>query len=82
MDLGTDFRNFDDTASALRQMDLLITCDTATGHLAGCMGIHTWWLLSHPAEWRHLLVSRASKWYDGARLFRQMVLGVGEKWQS
>jgi hypothetical protein len=71
VELGTDFRNFDDTASAMRQMDLLITCDTAPGHLAGSMGIPTWWLIPNPGEWRHGIDTLDSLWYDKSHLFRQ-----------
>ena len=71
VDLGQDFRSFDDTASALKQMDLLISCDTAVAHLAACMGVPTWWLIPAPPEWRHLTDVGESSWYDGARLFRQ-----------
>jgi len=71
MDLGTDFRHFDDTLSALRQMDLLIAVDTSIGHLAGCAGIPCWSVLSSPAEWRWGLVGTTSPWYSTAQLFRQ-----------
>ncbi len=71
IELGTEFRNFDDTASALRQMDLLITCDTSVAHLAGSMGIPCWVLVANPPEWRWLLDRFDSPWYESVRLFRQ-----------
>ncbi len=71
VDLGSDFRNYDDTASALKQMDLLISCDTSVAHLGGCLGVPTWWLIQRPPEWRHLLVGNESPWYSDTRLFRQ-----------
>jgi ADP-heptose:LPS heptosyltransferase len=73
VDLGQDFRSFDDTASALKQMDLLVTCDTSVGHLAGCMGIPTWWLIPAPPDWRHIVDVGTSPWYKEARLFRQRI---------
>jgi tetratricopeptide (TPR) repeat protein len=71
VDLGSDFRSFDDTASALRQMDLLVTCDTAVGHLAGCLGVKAWWMIPSTPEWRHGLSIGTSYWYKESRLFRQ-----------
>jgi tetratricopeptide (TPR) repeat protein len=69
-DLGSDFRDFDDTASAMRQMDLVIVVDTAVSHIAGCLGTECWVLLSKPEEWRNLL-SGDSVWYAKNKLFRQ-----------
>ena len=71
VDLGSDFRSFDDTASALRQMDLLVSCDTAVGHLAGCLGVRAWWMIASTPEWRHGLNIGTSYWYKESRLFRQ-----------
>ena len=71
VDLGSDFRSFDDTASALRQMDLLVTCDTAVLHLAGCLGVSAWGLIPDPGEWRWLTEGSATSWYESVRLFRQ-----------
>jgi hypothetical protein len=71
VELGSEFRNFDDTASALRSMDLLISVDTSVAHLAGCIGVPTWWLLPLPSEWRHLMSGDISPWYEKTRLFRE-----------
>lgn len=71
VDLGIDFRNFDDTASALRQMDLLITCDTSVAHLAGCQGIPCWVLVPNPPEWRWMTDVSSSPWYRTTRVYRQ-----------
>ena len=70
-DLGQDFRNFDDTASALRQMDLLISCDTSVPHLAGCMGIPAWIVVPNPPEWRWLTDVGTTNWYKDVRIYRQ-----------
>lgn len=71
VELGSDFRSFTDTAAALMHMDLLITCDTSVAHLAGCLGIPTWVLVPNPPEWRWLLSSNKSVWYDSVEVFRQ-----------
>jgi hypothetical protein len=79
VDLGQDFRSFDDTASALKQMNLLISCDTAVAHLAGCMGIPTWIVLPNPREWRWLVDVSTTNWYETVRLFSQ---GTPKDWDS
>ena len=39
------------------------------------MGVPTWILLSHAADWRWLLKWSDSPWYPTARLFRQTTAG-------
>ena len=46
---------FDDTIHILKNIDLLITSDTALAHLAGTMEINTFLLLNFNPEWRWLL---------------------------
>jgi len=71
IDLGQYFDDFADTASAARQMDLIITVDTAMAHLAGALGLRVWTLLSYDADWRWLKNLDYSPWYPGMRLYRQ-----------
>jgi ADP-heptose:LPS heptosyltransferase len=52
-------------------MDLVITCDTATAHLAGALGKKVWILLPFAPDWRWLTERSDSPWYPTARLFRQ-----------
>jgi Tfp pilus assembly protein PilF len=73
VDLGGEFRTFSDTASALGEMDLLISCDTSTPHLAAGMGKPVWWLIPRPGEWRWLNDVTDNLWYYNSRLFRQPV---------
>ena len=71
-----------DFAAAARlvgQMDLIITCDTATAHLAGALGKPVWILLPFSPDWRWLTDRTDSPWYPTARLFRQPSAG---DWQS
>jgi hypothetical protein len=70
---------FVDTAAVMKNLDLVITSDTATAHLAGALGVPVWVALSFAAEWRWLLDRSDSPWYPTMRLFRQRELG---NWQS
>jgi hypothetical protein len=39
----------------MSNLDLVITSDTATAHLAGALGAPAWVPLSYAADWRWLL---------------------------
>jgi tetratricopeptide (TPR) repeat protein/ADP-heptose:LPS heptosyltransferase len=62
---------FIDTAAVMQNLDLVVTCDTATAHLAGALGVPVWVVLPLAPDWRWLLDREDSPWYPSARLFRQ-----------
>lgn len=70
-DLGDKISNFADTATLMKQMDLLITVDSGPAHLAGALGIKTWVLLLFCSDWRWLLNRTNSPWYPTLKLYRQ-----------
>ena len=72
-------KDFSDTAQLLRQLDLVITVDTAVAHLAGALNKPTWVLLPQNADFRWLRQRPDSPWYPTVRLFRQQAHG---DWQS
>lgn len=59
------------TARLIAALDLVITVDTMTAHLAGALGRPAWVLLPEPADWRWMDERRDSFWYPTLRLFRQ-----------
>ena len=71
LNLGPEIRDFADTMAILECLDLMVTVDTAVGHLAGAMGKEVWIMLPHAPDWRWLLGRSDSPWYPTARLFRQ-----------
>ena len=74
VDLGTDFDAggaFMDTAAVMRNLDLVVTSDTAIAHLAGALGVPTWVVLQRVPDWRWMLDRSDSPWYPSMRLFRQ-----------
>ena len=75
VDLGEKFADFSDTASALSQLDLLISVDTSVAHLAGALAKPVWNLLPANPDWRWLLDREETPWYPTMRLFRQKELG-------
>lgn len=68
---GQSFADFTDTAAVVAALDLVITVDTSSAHLAGALGRPVWLLLPHVPDWRWLLDREDSPWYPTARLFRQ-----------
>jgi len=81
IELGSKLDNGDNgflgTAVVLKQMDLLITSDTALAHLGGSLGVPTWVLINSYPEWRWQLERTDSPWYskESFRLIRQKTAG-------
>ncbi|MGF1581169.1 MAG: tetratricopeptide repeat protein [Gemmataceae bacterium] len=73
--IGDWCEDFADTAAAMRQLDLILTIDTATAHLGGAMGLPVWVLLNTPANWRWSGPEKTSPWYPTIRLVRQTAQG-------
>ncbi len=63
--------SFTDTAEAISALDLIVSVDTATAHLAGALGKPVWVLLGKAADWRYLRDRSDSPWYPSMTLFRQ-----------
>ncbi len=82
-ELGADFDEgrgaFMDTAAVMKNLDLVITSDTAVAHLAGALAVPVWVALSAVPDWRWLEARDDSPWYASMRLFRQPRLG---DWQA
>ncbi len=74
-DLGGHLTDFSATASAVGQLDLLITVDTATAHLTGAIEKPVWTLLPFVPDWRWLMEREDTPWYPSMRLFRQKTIG-------
>ena len=78
---------FRDTAAVLEAVDLLISSDTAVGHLGAAMGVPTWLLVHRHPDWRwdynvelvHAAEdgSYSCAWYPTARVFRQLTSEAG-----
>jgi Glycosyltransferase family 9 (heptosyltransferase) len=75
VDFGHEQPDFVDTAAIISSLDLVISVDTALGHLAGALGVPVWIMLKFSPDWRWLLGRSDSPWYPNARLFRQPRLG-------
>lgn len=75
INLGETFNNFDDTAAAIENLDLIICNDTSIAHLAGAMGKPCWVLLPYIQNWRWHTDISYSPWYKSVKLFKQIEPG-------
>ncbi len=71
IDFTREIQDFADTAALIEQLDLVISVDTATAHLAGALGKPVWILNRFDSCWRWLRDRGDSPWYPTARLYRQ-----------
>lgn len=75
VDYTQELHDFADTAALVANLDLVISVDTSTAHLAGALNKPVWILNRFDTCWRWLLERSDTPWYPGARLFRQPALG-------
>ena len=72
---GDELADFSDTAALSGLMDIIISVDTGTAHLAGALGKPVWLLLPFSPDFRWLLNRENSPWYPSIKLFRQTTPG-------
>lgn len=75
IDLAPTITDFTDTAQAILQLDLIVTVDTALGHLCGALGKPCFVLLPKSPDWRWMLTREDTPWYPKHKLFRQENVG-------
>ena len=77
INIGSQLKDFSDTASVIMGLDLVISVDTAVAHLAGALGKPCWVLLPYyKTDWRWLKARTDSPWYPKyMKLFRQEFMG-------
>jgi tetratricopeptide (TPR) repeat protein len=63
--------DLDGFAALLSALDLVITIDNSTVHLAGSLGIPTWLLLPAFPDWRWGSTEGRTPWYNSVELLRQ-----------
>ena len=70
---------FIDSIQIIKQLDLVITADTALAHLSGTLGTKTWIPLPFVSDWRWFLDKKSTKWYDNVSLYRSKQI---DNWES
>ena len=78
-DLDHELIGFARTAAYINQLDLVVTVDTVTAHLAGALNIPIWLLLNTNPDWRWRISGDQSPWYASMKLYRQ---SKQDDWQT
>jgi ADP-heptose:LPS heptosyltransferase len=75
IDHTAELMDFTDTAALIENLDLIISVDTSTAHLAGALGKPVWILNRFDTCWRWLLDRTDSPWYPTGKIYRQPAAG-------
>ncbi|HYD79617.1 MAG TPA: tetratricopeptide repeat protein [Paucimonas sp.] len=75
VDYMDEVDDFSDTAALIDNLDLVISVDTSTAHLAAAMGKPVWLLNRFDTCWRWMLGRADSPWYPTLTIFRQEAPG-------
>lgn len=70
-DWTAELSDFADTAALVSHLDLVISVDTSTAHLAGGLDIPVLLLSRYDGCWRWMQKGDTTPWYPRMRLFRQ-----------
>jgi Tetratricopeptide repeat/Glycosyltransferase family 9 (heptosyltransferase) len=72
VDIGSGLGDFDETASVIDQLDLVIAVDTAIAHLAGALGKPCWVILPYyGSDWRWGRYGGQTDLYENMKLYWQ-----------
>ena len=71
LDMTESLSDFEETASLISCVDLVISVDTSVVHLAGGLGHPVWILLPYTPDYRWMFDRKETPWYPTAKLFRQ-----------
>jgi tetratricopeptide (TPR) repeat protein len=75
LNVADGLNDWSDTAALIAALDLVVSVDTATPHLAGALGAPVWIINRFDPCWRWLETRTDSPWYPTMRLFRQPTMG-------
>lgn len=74
-DLRDQMKTFEDTASIIKGLNLVITSCTSIAHLSAALGVKTWVIVPVMPYYAWAEPKSTSVWYDSVRLFRQQKYG-------
>lgn len=70
---ATITKDYDDTAALVEALDLVVTMQSAVGHLAGALGKEAWVFVNKHGQWRYGPNTQTElPWYKSVRLFRNV----------
>ena len=71
--------DMDGLAALTASLDLVVSVDNSTVHMAGAVGTEVWTLLPKVPDWRWMLAREDTPWYPDMRLYRQ---GEANQWEE
>lgn len=74
-DLRDQLKTWEDTASIIAGLDLVITSCTSIAHLAAALGVETWVIVPILPYYVWSVPGEKSVWYNSVRIFRQTKYG-------
>jgi hypothetical protein len=75
-DLSPNLKTWEDTASYMMAMDLIITSCTSVAHMAAALGKETWVITPVMPYYTWAMPGKKSAWYDNVSVYRQHKYGV------
>ena len=72
-DLRDQMKTWEDTASIIQELDLVITSCTSIAHLAGALGKETWVIVPILPYYAWAVNNEKSVWYNTVSIFRQTI---------
>jgi tetratricopeptide (TPR) repeat protein len=70
-DWSAELSDFADTGALMTALDLILTVDTSSAHVAGALARPTWLMNRFNTDWRWTEEGGAQMWYPTVRQFRQ-----------
>jgi len=64
-------KDLDNFAAQIAALDLVVSVDNSTVHIAGALGVPVWALLPFACDWRWMQDFEDTPWYESVRLYRQ-----------
>jgi len=74
-DYTSELGDFAEMAALVKNLDLVISVDTSSAHLAGALARPVWVVIPYQCDFRWLTNRTDSPWYPTMRLFREPVAG-------
>ena len=71
VDLQKLLVTWEDTAAAMKQLDLMITSCTSVAHMSAALGVPTWVIVPIMPYYVWALPGNMTPWYNSVRIFRQ-----------
>ncbi len=74
-DDSNPLEDLDGFAAQIAALDVIISVDNSTVHLAGALGIPVWAILPAVPDWRWGLAAKSCQWYRSVTTYRQDAFG-------